>query len=128
MIFFTCLVFRLCSDCLSAYFTDACIYPTEIDVFINSINEVMDSHLRCSVYVYFFLRGSNLGVLGENRYFRTFAFNLLLGRSQAGAIDSTSMGLGSQTFAVTFQAFYVVAKSFMLLLKIALLFNGYKLE
>lgn len=57
--FFTCLGFRLCSDCLSAYFTDACIYPTEIDVFINSINEVMDSHLRCSVYVYFFLRGSN---------------------------------------------------------------------
>ena len=56
----------------------------------------------------------------------TFAFNLLLGRSQA--IDSAIMGLGSQTFAVTFQAFYVVAKSFMLLLKIALIFNGYKLE
>ena len=62
VIFFTCLVFRLCNDCLSAYFTDACIYPTEIDVFINSINEVVDSHLRCSVYVYFFLRGSNQGV------------------------------------------------------------------
>ena len=61
VIFFTCLVFRLCNDCFSAYFTDACIYPTEIDVFINSINEVMDSHLRCSVYAYFFLRGSNLG-------------------------------------------------------------------
>ena len=58
--FFACWVFRLCSDCLSAYFTDACIYPTEIDVFINSINEVMDSHLRCSVYVYFFLCGLNL--------------------------------------------------------------------
>ena len=61
VIFFTCLVFRLCNDCLSAYFTDACIYPTEIDVFINSINEVKESHLRCSVYAYFFLRGSNLG-------------------------------------------------------------------
>ena len=61
VIFFTCLVFRLCNDCFSAYFTDACIYPTEIDVFINSINEVKDSHLRCSVYAYFFLRGSNLG-------------------------------------------------------------------
>ena len=54
VIFFSFLVFRLCSDCLSAYFTDACIYPTEINVFINSINEVMDSHLCCSVYVYFF--------------------------------------------------------------------------
>ena len=54
VIFFTCLVFRLCNDCLSAYFTDSCIYPTEIDVFINSINEVMDSHLSCSVYAYFF--------------------------------------------------------------------------
>ena len=54
--------FRLCNECFSAHFTDACIYPTEINVFINSINDVMDSHLRCSVYVYFFLRGSNLGV------------------------------------------------------------------
>ena len=61
VIFFTCLVFRLCNDRHSTYFIDACIYPTEIDVFINSINEVMDSHLRCSVYAYFFLRRSNLG-------------------------------------------------------------------
>ena len=36
--------------------------------------------------------------------------------------------MGLQTFAVTFQAFYVVAKSFMLRLKEVLLFNGYKLE
>ena len=60
VIFFTCLAFRLYNDCHSAYFTDACIYPTEIDVFINSINEVIDSHLHCSLYVYFFLSGSNL--------------------------------------------------------------------
>ena len=54
--------------------------------------------------------------------------NVLLGRSQAAAIDLASMGLGSQTFDVTFQAFYAVAKSFMLLLKMVLLFKGYKLE
>ena len=59
----------------------------------------------------------------------TFAFNLLLGRSQAGAgIDLASMGLGTQTFDVTFQAFYVVAKSFMLLFKTVLVFHDYKLK
>ena len=55
VIFFTCLVFRLCNDRHSAYFTDACIYPTEIDVFINSINEVMDmSFTLFSVCVFLF--------------------------------------------------------------------------
>ena len=37
-------------------------------------------------------------------------------------------GVGCTNFCCDSQGFYVVVKSFMLLLKIVLIFNGYKLE